>query len=298
MQLSCIKGLNLRKYIFTALCTASLLYGNSEISITSGEKDYSNSMTSVDGTTLNLNISQEYENGKISLGYLKDDVERMHDIKKTDLPDLHIKKYNAKYRHFINEKLDLKASYIKIIDNLAPTDQGKVYGVGAGYKLHKSVGVNVDYYRSNYKPFDVKQYDLSLYKSFNADDLKGKITIGTKIIKIDGDTYNPDAPTAQQYNFYDKNYNTQFVKLGLNYHGYIAGAGVFFGKNLFTVLDDGTKVQHHAREIERAYMLSLGKKFKNFDIVAKYSLKKSNELAENRGDVDVKVMALTLTYKF
>jgi hypothetical protein len=294
MRLSCKKGEQLKKYIFTALCGASLLYGNSEVSLTTGKKDYSNSMTNVDGKTLNLNLSHKYENGKITLGYLKDDVERVHSVTKANLPDLRVKKYNAEYKHFINQKLDLKASYIKISDNLAPTDQGKVYGLGAGYKLPKDFGLNVDYYRSDYKPFDVNQYDAAFYKGFKADELKGKVTIGTKVIKIDGDKYNP----AAAFTFPDKSYNTQFVKLGLNYQGYVAGVGAFFGKNIFTVLDDGAKVQHHAREIEKAYMLSLGKKFKNFDIVAKYSLKKSNELPENRYDVDVKVIALSLSYKF
>jgi hypothetical protein len=288
----------LKKYIITALCGVSFLYGNSEVSLTSGKKDYTNSMTSVDGKTLNLNLSHKYENGKISLGYLKDDVERKHDITQADLTDLHIKKYNAKYRHFINQKLDLKVNYIKIIDNLAPTDQGKVYGIGAGYKLPKGFGVNVDYYKSDYAPFNVNQYDLALYKGFKIDTLKGKFTVGTKVIRIDGDTYNPNSPTPQQYNFYDKSYNTQFIKLGLNYQGYVMGTGAFLGKNLFTVLDDGTKVQHHAREIKKAYMFSLGKKFKNFDIIAKYSFKDSNELPENRNNVDVKVTSIMFNYKF
>lgn len=288
----------MKKILIAALVGTSLLYGNSEVSITSGKKDYKNSKTSVDGKILNLNLSHKYDNGKITLGYSKDDVKRTNSVNGADLPDLHVKKYNVKYQHNITPKLDLKASYIKISDNLAPTDQGKIYGIGAGYKLQKGLGVNVDYYRSDYNPFNVNQYDLSIYKAFKSGDLKGKVTLGNKMIKISGDTYNPNAPLAQQYNFYDKSYNTQFVKLGLNYQGYVAGAGVFFGKNLFTVLDGGAKVQHHAREIEKAYMLSLGKKFKNFDIIAKYSLKKSNELPEKRDDVDVEVIALSLSYKF
>ena len=284
--------------LLVLLCSVSLGFANSEVTLSTGKKDYTDSMKVVDGTMQNLTISHKYQNGKISLGYLKEDVEQRHSVTKLDLPNLHIKKYNAKYRHFINEKLNLKTSYIKIIDNLAPTDQGKIYGIGAGYKLPKGFGVNVDYYASNYVPFDVDQYDLALYKGFKSGDLKGKFTVGTKVIKIDGDTYNPKSPTPQHYHFYDKSYDTQFVKLGLNYQGYFAGAGMFFGKNLFTVLDDGTKVQHHAREVEKAYVLNLGKKFKNFDVALKYSFKDTNELPENKKDVEVKVMALSLTYKF
>lgn len=280
------------------LCGVSLAFGSSEVSMFKGKKDYDNSKTNVKGDTLDLNISHKYDFGKISLGYLKDDVKRTNSVNGADLTDLAVKKYNAKYRHFINQKLDLKASYIKILDNLAPTDQGKIYGFGAGYKLPKGFGVNLDYYRSDYVPFNVNQYDVAISKRFKVDALKGKFTVGNKIIKIDGDTYNPTAAPASQYDFYKKSYDTQFVKLGLNYHGYVAGIGGFFGKNLFTVLDDGTKVQHHAREIDRAYMFSFGKKFKNFDIIGKYSYKESNELPENKNNVAVKVTGLALSYRF
>jgi len=283
--------------ITTLLCGVSLLYGNSEVSIYSGKKDYSNSLKKVDGKILNLNLSHKYKSGKIDIGYLKDDVNLIHPMTRAPL-ELDVRKYNASYRYFLNKQLDLKASYIKIIDNLAPTDQGKVYGLGTGYKLQKGFGAKIDFYRSDYKPFDVNQYDLSLYKGFKANKLKGRLTIGSKFIKIDGDTYNPNDPIQKQYNFYEKNYNTNFVKVGLNYQGYIAGAGAFFGKRVFTVLDDGAKVQHHAMEQDETYMFNLGKKFKNFDIFAKYSFQNGKELPENRDDVDTKVTSIGLHYRF
>jgi hypothetical protein len=288
----------LKKIVLSCLCATSLVIASNEVSLTGGKKDYSNSMTKVDGKTFNLNLSHKYENGKISLGYLKDDVKRTHSISKADLPDLHVKKYNAQYQHYFNQKIDLKGNYIKILDNLAPTDQGKVYGVGAGYKFGKGFGTKIDYYRSDYNPFDVDQYDLALYKGFKVDDLKGKLTVGTKIIKIDGDTYNPNAPAPQQYDFYKKSYNPVFVKLGLNYQGYVAGVGAFFGKRIFTVMDDGAKVQHHAMEQDKTYMVSLGKKFQNFDIIAKYSFQNGKELPENQDDVDTKVTSIQFNYRF
>ena len=156
------------------LCGISLLYGNSDVSVYNGIKDYSNSKTKVDGKTFNINLSYEYENGKISLGYLKDDVNRVHPQTNAEI-DLHVEKYNAKYKYFINQKLNLKASYISIIDNRAPTNQGKIYGIGAGYKLEKGFGTRIDFYRSDYKPFNVNQYDLSVYKGFKAEVLKKTI---------------------------------------------------------------------------------------------------------------------------
>lgn len=51
-------------------------------------------------------------------------------------------------------------------------------------------------------------------------------------------------------------------------------------------------------EQDKTYMLSLRKKFKDFDVVAKYSFQNGKELPENRDDVDSKIIALSLTYKF
>jgi len=166
-----------------------------------------------------------------------------------------------------------------------------------GVTFEKSgLGMNIDYYRSDYKPFDVNQYNLSVYKGFKIDELKGNFTVDTMFIRIDGDTYNPNAP--KQYHFYKKNYNPMFVKLGLNYQGYIGGVGAFFGKRIFTVVDGGLKVQHYAIKQDKTYMVSLGKKFKNFDITIKYSYQNGKELPENQSDVDTKVALLQLNYRF
>jgi len=277
----------MKKQLLVLLCGASLLYGGSEVSLTAGKKDYINSAKKIDGNTLNFSVAHKYEDGKISLGYLKDDVNLITNPK----GDLEVKKYNAKYNHQLGEKLNLKASYIKILDNQAPTDQGKVYGLGATYKFQKGFGTKFDIYKSDYETFDVNQYDLSFFKGFKVGETKGKVTLIGKSIKIDGNKYG-------SYTFKDKDYFTTGVKLGLNYHGYVAGMGAFFGERIFTILDDGTKVQHHAIEQDKTYVLSLGKKFKNFDIIAKYSFQNGNELPEGRNDVDTKVTVLQVNYKF
>ncbi len=51
-------------------------------------------------------------------------------------------------------------------------------------------------------------------------------------------------------------------------------------------------------EQDETYMISLGKKFKDFDIMTKYSYQNGKELPENTDDVDTKVISLILTYKF
>ena len=45
-------------------------------------------------------------------------------------------------------------------------------------------------------------------------------------------------------------------------------------------------------------MLNFGKKFKDFEIMAKYSYQNGKELPENRDDVDTQIISLSLSYKF
>ncbi len=282
----------MKKILVGSVVLSGLLYAqNTNISYEYGVKDYSNSMTKIDGKIQNIGISHKISNHMISLGYQRDNVDRQHSITKANLPSLDVEKYSAKYTYKINDKANLKVSYIKIIDNLAPTDQGKVYGLGGDYTIVKGLTAGLNIYKSDYETFDVNQYDFILSKGFKIDNLKLKATVIAKKIDIDGIKYGG-------YTFKDKDYFTTGLKLGANYNGYVAGLGVFFGKRAFTVLDNGVKVQHHAMEQDKTYMLSLGKRFKDFDIMAKYSFQNGKELPENRDDVDTKVVTLSLTYKF
>lgn len=282
----------MKKILIGSIILSGLLYAqNTNISYEYGLKDYSNSITKIDGKVKNIGISHNISNHIISLGFQSDNVDRQHSITKANLPSLDVEKYSAKYTYKINEKAKLKASYIKIIDNLAPTDQGKVYGLGGDYNILKGLTAGLDIYKSDYEAFDINQYDFTLSKGFKIDSLKLKATVIAKKIDIDGSKYGG-------YTFKDKDYFTTGLKLGANYNGYVAGVGVFFGKRAFTVLDDGIKVQHHAMEQDKTYMLSLEKKFKDIDFIAKYSFQNGKELPENRDDVDTKVLTLALTYKF
>lgn len=269
----------------------SMIYAQSEISLWSGKKDYTNSKTKVDGKYIELDLSHKYNNSKISLGYKKDDVDREHPITETSLETLHVKKFNLLYSYNITQNFTLKGTYLKILDNLAPTDQGKVYGLGGLYSLPKGFGTGIELYKSVYRDFDVDQYDLSFSKKFQFGETKGKASLIGKSIHIDGEKYG-------NYSFQDKDYFTTGVNLGLHYHSYFGGIGTFFGKRIFTVLDKGQKVQHHAMEQDKTYMLSFGKKFSSFDIIAKYSFQNGKELPEKQDDVDQRVITLGLNFKF
>lgn len=279
------------KIILATALTSCLVSANTNISVTGGKKDYQNSKTKIDGTTYNFAAKQAYKDAKVLINYTKDTVDRENKITKKALQSLEVEKYNINYNQAVSDKVNLKASFIKIIDNLAPTDQGKIYGVGSTYNINKGLGISLDIYKSDYKQFDVNQYDLSVFKGFKIGNTKLKATVLAKSIQIDGDKY-------ANYTFKDKDYFTTGVKLGANHNGFVAGVGAFFGKRMFTVMDDGNKVQHHAMEQDKTYMLSVGKKFKNFDIIAKYSFQNGKELPEKQDNVDTKVTSLLLNYKF
>lgn len=282
-----MKKILLSSFIFNGLLFAN----NGTISYEYGIKDYNNSMTKVDGRVQNIDLGYRVNKHLFNLGYQGDNVNRKHDISKVDLPSLDVEKYNAKYRYVFSDKLNFKASYIKIIDNLSPTDQGRVFGIGGIYHFSKGLNSAVDIYKSKYDNFEVNQYDASISKAFKINDLKLKATIIAKKIYIDGEKYG-------SYSFKDKDYFTTGFKIGASYNGYFGGIGTFIGKRVFTVFNDGVIVQHHAMQQDEMYMLNFGKKFKNFDVITKYSYQNGKELPENRDDVDTQMVSLAFSYKF
>lgn len=282
----------MKKILLSSIAFSSLLYANdTNITYEYGIKEYKNSASKIDGKIHSLSMSHKISNHKFYLGYQGDNVNRTVNPISGVNRDLDVEKYSTKYIYKANDKIKVKASYIKIVDNQAPTDQGKVYGLGGKYTISKGLNALINVYKSDYQSFDVNQYDLGISKGFKINDLKLKATLIAKKIKIDGTNY-------ATFTFTEKNYFTTGLKLGANYNNFIGGLGAFFGERAFTVLDDGVKVQHHAIRQDKTYMISLGKKFKNFDIIAKYSFQNGKELAENRDNVDTKVMLLSLNYKF
>ncbi len=112
----------MKKILLTSITLGGILYANnSSISYQYGVKNYENSMTKKDGAKIqNINISHKISNHIINLGYQSDNVDRMHSVTKAQLLSLDIEKYNAKYIYKLNNTLNLKACYIKTIDNIAP----------------------------------------------------------------------------------------------------------------------------------------------------------------------------------
>ncbi len=76
------------------------------------------------------------------------------------------------------------------------------------------------------------------------------------------------------------------------------GAGAFFGKRVFAVMNDGFRVQHHAMEFDKTYMIGVGKHFGDVDLTLKYVYQEATEIPINNDNVKVGNIILQLGYRF
>jgi len=272
------------------LLTSTLIYANS-IQFNTGTKNFVNSASKTNGKFQEISASVPLKGSKLTIGYSNTNITREHFQTKVSLDTLKVRKASVKLDTKINNKLKFKTSYIKILDNLAPTDQGKVYGLGTKYNLSKASAMSLDHYLSDYQDFNVNQTDISISKGYKFDKLKANVKLAAKYIHIDGTNYN-------SHTFQDKNYFTQELQTTFKYKNYITKAGVLFNKRVFTVLNDGTAVQHHALEQDGGHYLALIGKFKNWNLMLKYRYENGKELDAQRDDVSQKTLALTANYRF
>jgi hypothetical protein len=281
----------MNKIFFTSVLLTSCLLANSEISTSYIYKDYDNSKTKTEGKTQNYRFLHNFKNHQIVINYEDSLTKRENEISKVKITSLEVEKLSIKYLYHINNNLSLKSSFINIKDNLAPTDNGKVYGFGFIKNINKTNQIKVDTYLSDYDNFNVNQYDLTFIKKFKYEDINFMGQIGTKYIDINGNKYG-------NYILKDKYYLNYFFNFNANYNNFILGLGFMKGDRLFSIQEEGLKVEHHALKQNKTYMITLGKKFKNIDILSKYIYSNSNELPENRDNVKSKFVSLSLKYKF
>ena len=281
----------MKKILFTGALLTSCLLANSEISTSYTYKDYENSKTKTQGKTLDYRLLHNFENSQIAVNYEDSLTKRENEVTKAKLISLEVEKLSMKYLYNIRNDLSFKTSFMNIEDNLAPTDNGKIYGLGLIKSIDNFNDIKVDTYLSNYADFNVNQYDLTFVKKFKFNDINFMGQTGVKYIDINGSKYG-------DYSLKDNYYTSYFLNLNANYNGFIFGLGFMNGDRLFAVQEDGLKVEHHALEQSKTYMVSLGKKFKDIDIISRYIYSNSNELPENRNDVKSQFVSLGLNYKF
>ena len=281
----------MKKILFTGALLTSCLLANSEISTSYTYKDYENSKTKTQGKTLDYRLLHNFENSQIAVNYEDSLTKRENEVTKAKLISLEVEKLSMKYLYNIRNDLSFKTSFMNIEDNLAPTDNGKIYGLGLIKSIDNFNDIKVDTYLSNYADFNVNQYDLTFVKKFKFNDINFMGQTGVKYIDINGSEYG-------NYTLKDNYYTSYFFNLNANYNSFIFGLGFMNGDRLFAVQEDGLKVEHHGLEQSKNYMVSLGKKFKDIDIISKYIYSNSDELPENRNDVKSQFVSLGLTYKF
>lgn len=281
----------MKKILFTGALLTSCLLANSEISTSYTYKDYENSKTKTQGKTLDYRLLHNFENSQIAVNYEDSLTKRENEVTKAKLISLEVEKLSMKYLYNIRNDLSFKTSFMNIEDNLAPTDNGKIYGLGLIKSIDNFNDIKVDTYLSNYADFNVNQYDLTFVKKFKFNDINFMGQTGVKYIDINGSKYG-------NYSLKDNYYTSYFLNLNANYNSFIFGLGFMNGDRLFAVQEDGLKVEHHGLEQSKNYMVSLGKKFKDIDIISKYIYSNSDELPENRNDVKSQFVSLGLNYKF
>lgn len=281
----------MKKILVTTALLSSYLLANSEISTYYTYKDYDNSKTKTEGKTLDYRFLHNFQNSELTINYEDSLTKRENELTKIKMTSLEIEKLSMKYLYHISNDISIKTSFINIEDNLAPTDNGKVYGFGFNKNIDNSNQIKLDTYLSDYEDFNVNQYDFTFIKKFRFENINFQAQTGIKYIDINGEKY-------QNYILEDNYYMSYFLNLNANYNGFILGLGVINGDRLFSVQEDGLKVEHHALEQNKTYLVSLGKKFQNIDVITKYIYSNSKELPENRDDVSSEFFTLGLNYKF
>jgi hypothetical protein len=247
----------------------------------------------------NFENSKKKDNGKrfdTLIDYKTDNTLYQFMYEKTDTDtfkppltkNLHVNKYYLKYSYKIGNKDVFTASYASIDDNIMKeTDGGHIYGLG-----YKNGMFGLNQYFSDYENFNVYQTDLkyTFRKAFG--EMKTSATLLGKYIHLQDKNSNDFSANAQE------DYFTPGIKIHTHYKDYHLGAGAFFGKRAFAVMNDGFRIQHHAMEFDETYMFGLGKHFTDLDVNLRYIYQKATELPINNDDVKVKNITIQIGYHF
>jgi hypothetical protein len=167
------------------------------------------------------------------------------------------------------------------------TDGGNIYGFGYCYGEFKMAQ-----YISDYKYFNVYQSEASYTFKKQFSELKISATLVGKYIHLQNKESNDFSKNAKT------DYFTPGLKLHAHYKGYHLGAGAFFGKRVFAVMNNGFKVQHHAMEFKKTYMFGIGRHFQWGDIHLKYVYQEASEIPIHNNGVEVNNIILQLGYHF
>jgi len=263
---------------------------HSSISTYYENKNYMNSKQKKDAITYGIDVDIHHKNSAYKITYEQSKA----DTKKPPLKeDLKNKKLFLKYGYALNNKIHLNLNYIKVLsDNIAITTGGKVYGAGITYTTDKKLSLNFTQFYTNYKDFNVYQSDFRCNFKTKLNGLKLKISSITKYISLKDDKNNSFTKNAQ------KEYLTTGLKLHAHYKSYHFGSGFFIGKRVFAIMNEGSKLQHHAMEFDRTYAVGVGKTISNFIFRMQYIYQRATELPSKNENVEIETIRMILNYKF
>ena len=262
--------------------TISIADNTTSISTRYQIMDFDNSAQKIKGERYGLRLDVKREKHRFQLDYEKTDTQT---IQPPNPADLKIDKYYLRYGKGLSPKTRINMGVMVIDDSLAPTDGGKIFGVGLRYKNR-----GFSQFYSDYDQFNVYQTDAQISFKTKVSKASIKTTLLAKYIKLDGKDSNGYSRNAE------KDYFTTGIKLNTQYKGLNFGANIFLGKRAFAVMQNGFKVQHHAQEVSNSYGLSVGKKLGKVDLKLKYAHLKTIELP--RKNPNVKTDALMLAFKY
>ena len=96
----------------------------------------------------------------------------------------------------------------------------------------------------------------------------------------------------------DKNYFTLGLITHKDIRGFHIGLGGFIGKRVFTVMDNGTNLQHHPLEFKYTIFFKIGRKFKYGIFHIGIAQSKANELPQNNKNVKITNFLIDYSLKF
>jgi hypothetical protein len=285
----------MKYYILTLLLNTILLADitsavvHSSVSTYYEDKTFKNSVQKSDSVVYGVGADIHHDKSQYKLTYEHSDV----DTKQPPLTkDLKIDKLFLKYAYNINDKFNINLNHIRIQDNIAETDGGKIYALGLTYKLNKKLNTNFTQYYSNYDNFDVYQSDLNIIYKLKLDKVELRLKSVTKYINI-----NQEHESSFTKNAKDE-YLTSGILFHAHYNSYHLGGGAYFGKRVFAIMSDGFKVQHHSMEIKHTYALGVGKTISDFIFRIQYIYQEAEELPIENDNVEIRNVRFIANYKF
>ncbi len=252
-------------------------------------KNFTNSIQKQDAIVYGVGADIHYNHSAYKLIYEKGDTA----TKQPPLQeDLQTEKLFLKYVYKFNDSFEINFNYINILnDNIAITDGGQTYGAGLTYHKEGLVANFTQFY-TDYEDFDTYQSDLKIDYKTKVKGVKVKLTSIIKYIDIDEENKNGFTANAQD------SYLTAGFKFHLHHSGYHFGSALYLGKRTFAIMDDGSKIQHHAMEFDRTYAIGVGKNISDFVVRLQYIYARATELAKKQSDVEVSTTRLVANYKF